>query len=77
VSSVNFGTPTVVFKAASDPSGKQRVHRSSLLNHLVGGGQQRFRDGEAECLCGLHVDEEFDFVVDWSRRSAGILAEYR
>jgi hypothetical protein len=27
-----------------------------LLDHLVGGGQQRFRDGEAKRLCGPTID---------------------
>src|SRR5271169_7031855 len=30
--------------------------RAASLNHLVGGRQQRFRDGEAERLGGLEVD---------------------
>jgi hypothetical protein len=29
-----------------------------LLDHLVGGGQQRFRDGKAERLGGLLIDGE-------------------
>src|SRR5215475_14561177 len=29
------------------------------LDHLIRGGQQRFRDGEAEGLGGLEVDDEF------------------
>jgi hypothetical protein len=32
-----------------------------LLDHYVGGGQQCFRDREAERLCGLHVDDELEF----------------
>ena len=30
-----------------------------LLDNLISGGQQRFRDGEAECFGGLEVDDEF------------------
>src|SRR6516164_2885770 len=30
------------------------------LNDLVGGGQQRFRDGEAEGLGGFEVDDQFE-----------------
>src|SRR6516225_11730137 len=31
------------------------------LNNLIGSSQQRFRDGDAERLGGLEVDDEFDF----------------
>jgi hypothetical protein len=30
------------------------------LNHLVGGGQQRFRDGQAERLRGFGVNDELE-----------------
>src|SRR6516162_10261610 len=37
------------------------VARCSLLDHLVRRSQQRFRDGEAERLGGLQVDDHLDF----------------
>jgi hypothetical protein len=38
-----------------------RQSHSCSLDHLVGGSQQRFGDGEAERLCGLEVDDQFEF----------------
>jgi hypothetical protein len=37
------------------------LFRSALLDHLVGGCQQRFRHGEAEGLGGPEVDHQFEF----------------
>ena len=33
--------------------------RDALLDHLIGGGQERFRYGEAERLGGFEIDDEF------------------
>jgi hypothetical protein len=44
------------------------------LNNLVGGGQQRFRDGEAEGLGGFEVDDKLDFVICCTGKSAGLSA---
>jgi len=41
----------------------KRIRKLGLLDHLVGAGKQRGRDGEAEGLGCLHVDYEIDFVT--------------
>ena len=36
------------------------MNSAASLDHLIGGGQQRFWDGEAERLGGLEIDRELD-----------------
>src|SRR6516164_2555465 len=48
--------------------------RSALLDNLVGGGQQRFRDGEAERLGGLEIDDEFELACLHDRQIGWFLA---
>src|SRR5271169_2163156 len=54
------------------PSGPRREH--PLLDQLVGGGQQRFRDGKAERLGGLQVDDQLDFCDLLHRQIGRLLA---
>src|SRR5450759_980007 len=35
-------------------------HTAALFDHLVGAGDQRQRDGEAERLCGFEVDRKLE-----------------
>jgi hypothetical protein len=37
-----------------------RAKPSSLFDHLVGGGEQRLRHGQAERLGGLEVDHQLE-----------------
>ena len=49
--------------------------RLPSLNHLVGGGEQRFRDGEAERFGGLQIDYQFELgrLHDWQVGGLGAL----
>ena len=42
--------------------------------HLVGGGQQSFRDREAECLGGLEVDHELELAGLHDQEVGGLFA---
>ena len=46
---------------------------------IVGTSEQRQRNAEAECLCGLQVDNEFDLdcLLDRHLRSGGELGTQR
>src|SRR5260370_494670 len=44
------------------------------FDHLVGAPQQSDRAGEPECLCGLEIDDKFDFDRLHDRQIRRLLA---
>ena len=58
---------TVVMKERASMSAlcQKRTHALQqfrpLLDHLVGESEQRLRDTEAKCFCGLDVDHQLEF----------------
>ncbi len=50
------------------------VAAASLLDHVVGPGQQRHRHVEAERLCGLQIDDQLVFRWRLHRKVGGLLA---
>jgi hypothetical protein len=55
-------------------AGGSNLGSDRLLDYLVGGSQQRFRDGEAECFGGLEVDEQLVFRRKLHREIAWLFA---
>src|ERR1051325_10098744 len=52
----------------------RREHSVVSLDHLVGAGQERLRNREAECLCGLQIDYQLQLRGLLNRKIGGLLA---
>jgi hypothetical protein len=46
----------------SSSTGLARTKTSALFDHLVSAGEQSGRHGEAECLGGFEINDQFEFV---------------
>src|SRR5882757_3262980 len=57
-----------------NPRRDSRSPASVSFDHLVGGGQQRFRDGKAEGLRRLEVNDELELGWPHDRKVGGFLA---
>jgi hypothetical protein len=67
----------VAGKAESDPLGRRWSNSfvlRDLFDHLVGSGEQRFGNGEAKCLGGLHVDDQLKLCRLQHRQVGGLVA---
>src|SRR3954466_10144731 len=44
--------------AGLPPAGSHQLCLAHSFNHLVGAGEERWRHGEAQCLGGIHIDNQ-------------------
>src|SRR5277367_1378473 len=66
--------PSRRFPNLAHVGSRPKPKSARLLDHLVGGRQQRFRDGKAERLGGIEVDDQFDFYELLDRQIGWFLA---
>src|SRR5262252_4688461 len=50
------------------------MYRVSLFDHLVGAGEQRWRNGKAKSLSGLEIDDQLNFGALLDRQVGRFLA---
>src|ERR1700730_13299239 len=72
-----WGRPAAGALALTRRSLPWRLHCSGLLDHLVGGCEERFRHIEAECFCGHEIDHQLEFggLQDWQIGRLGALED--
>jgi hypothetical protein len=50
------------------------LQQQALFNHLIGATKERERDGEAECVSRLEVNDKLDFRDLLHRQAGGFFA---
>ena len=63
-----------LFLSGMSAVGPKRTFTEPLLDHLIGEGEQRRRNSEAERPGGLEVDDELEFGGLHDREVGGLLA---
>src|SRR5262249_26105005 len=53
--------PKATSNATCGMSAKGQKQTPRSLDHLIGCSEQRRRDGQSKCFCGLEVDHELEF----------------
>jgi hypothetical protein len=58
-------------------SGLKQCSKNPSLNHLVGEYLHRVRNRDSECICGLHVNDQFEFARLHNRQIGRLRAPLR